>query len=182
MKDLNETQKAALLYYVFTGETDRHIIYRIAEGYEKYNRLTDKSKNTAVSRWFNSPLIKDGINEITYLIEKRFDEIRQKAILKAQSVETETPKREQPKVQPNEDTNFLNLDEFLKYANSQANTIQDEKERRAWVEMIGKYMNFKESDEQEQQIKAYLPMICQDCELYKRCKGCKFDVCPVELV
>ena len=71
-----------------------------------------------------------------------------------------------------EGINFLNLDEFLKYANNQANNIQDEKEKRAWVEMIGKYMNFKESDEQEQQIKAYLPVVCSDCEIYKRCSDC----------
>ena len=76
-------------------------------------------------------------------------------------------------------TNFLNLDEFLTYANKQANTIQDEKERRNWVELIGKYMNFKEKDEEATETKKYYIMkTCENCEIYQRCKDCNINNCP----
>ena len=76
-------------------------------------------------------------------------------------------------------TNFLNLDEFLTYANKQANTIQDEKERRNWVELIGKYMNFKEKEDETTETKRYYIMkTCETCEIYQRCKGCDVSCCP----
>ena len=181
MKHFTDTEKAAIFYYIYGGCTDKTIIFKIVEGEQRYNNLKDSSKNVTVSRWFNSAKIQDLIRITQNEKDLQDNENRLKWVESIQIEETKPTKPEQPQTAEN-NTNFLNLDEFLKYANSQANTIQDEKERRAWVEMIGKYMNFKESDEQEQQIKAYLPMICQDCELYKRCKGCKFDVCPVELV
>ena len=168
MAELDQIEKAALHYYVETGTKDKALIFQLAQGKDRYNKLTDKSKNVTVYKWFNRPEVKEFIKVEIYHQEtqKRAEEERIRK-------ESQDPRDEdRPISRKSEDTNFLNLDEFLKYANNQANNIQDEKEKRAWVEMIGKYMNFKESDEQEQQIKAYLPVVCSDCDIYKRCSGC----------
>lgn len=178
LKDLTPAQQAAIYLHVVGGFNDWPELFQIAEGKERYNKLTDKSKRQTVSKFKLSDAINEGIQELRYILSLKEKQLREdeKKILETESRTTE----EGDPI--NEKTNFLNLDEFLQYANQQANKITDEKEKRAWVEMIGKYMNFKESEEGEtEQIKAYLPLQCYSCELYKRCKACKFDVCPVEI-
>lgn len=70
----------------------------------------------------------------------------------------------------------------MKFASLKANELQDEKDRRAYLEMIAKLMNYKDKDQEEQeQIRAYLPETCENCELYKRCSVCSFGSCPVSL-
>jgi hypothetical protein len=176
MESLTDLELAAICYHVETGCKNNFVLFKIAEGEIRYNKLSEKSLKTTVSNWFKSHKIQEGIKQYKLIQEQRQKEIIDKYI---SSLDPETEKPQKKTTNP-EDVNFLNLDEFLRYANEQANNIKDEKEKRAWVEMIGKYMNFKESETDEtEQIKAYLPVNCQDCELYKRCKGCKFDICPV---
>ena len=169
MKSITDQEKAALYFQILENCNDWQKIYAIAVGESKYNSLTDKTKQVYTSRWKNNQVVQIAYEDIKRKIYSLIQEERKKAVEESKNEEGTEARQGIPK---SEDINFLNLDEFLKYANSQANTIQDEKERRAWVEMIGKYMNFKESDEQEQQIKAYLPVVCSDCEIYKRCSGC----------
>lgn len=168
-QDLNF--QAAIYLHVYGNCNDWKQLYIIAVGFERFNKLSDNSKIQYVSKWKNSELVLFCIDELKK--RKYLDE--QNQIKKAiQDSETETTKSK-------DITNFLSLDEFLQYANEQANSITDEKERRAWVEMIGKYMNFKGSDEGEtEQIKAYLPVQCYNCAIYNRCKSCEFEACPVE--
>lgn len=178
MENLTELERAAIIFHVYGGCKDRKILYQIAHGENKVNKLKSTSLEVMCGNWFRSHKIQSGIKYFLTLKQDHETEIINKYIA---GLETET-KNGTGKQDPNELINFLNLDEFLQYANKQANKIQDEKERRAWVEMIGKYMNFKENEDGEQdQIKAYLPQTCENCELYKRCKLCKLDFCPVDV-
>lgn len=177
-KELTPQQQAAIYLHVFGGVKDRKILYAIAEGPEKLNRWKDTSVNMSLSKWFNSKPIQDGITAAKFWIHQHDEEMKEK--FKAELVEIEKSKRDTEEARK-EPVNFLNLDEFLAFANEQANKINDEKERRSWVELIGKYKNFKDGEsEEEQQIRAYLPLNCTDCELKKRCERCIYDVCPVQ--
>lgn len=182
MKPLTDTEKAAICYHIFAGCNDRAVLFLIAEGEERYKKLKPNSLKTTCNNWFNSHRIQEGMKEFKLIQEDRenrkLEEIRRK---EEPSEETEPSKREAKTTQA-EAVNFLDPDEFLKFANLKANEIQDEKERRSYLEMIAKLMNYKDKDEEQQeQIKAYLPMICEKCELYKRCSACSLSSCPVSL-
>lgn len=181
MEDITKSEKAALYFQILERCSDWKEVYKIAIGEDRYNSLTDKTKITNTSRWKASHKIQKAKEEIEMIFKAKQQEIEERAKEGNPSEGTE-PTNRTTKNNNVEKTNFLNLDEFLQYANQQANKITDEKEKRAWVEMIGKYMNFKESEEGEtEQIKAYLPIQCYSCELRKRCESCKFDICPVEI-
>lgn len=181
MEDITKSEKAALYFQILERCNDWKEVYKIAIGEDRYNSLTDKTKKANTSRWKASHKIQKAREEIEMIFKAKQQEIEERTKESNSSGETETTNRT-TKSDITEKTNFLNLDEFLQYANQQANKITDEKEKRAWVEMIGKYMNFRESEEGEtEQIKAYLPIQCYSCELRKRCKSCKFDPCPVEV-
>ena len=175
IENLDKKTVAALYLYVFGGCDNWTDLYKITQNPERLNKLTDGTLINYVSKWKNSYEIKQAIKELEQIKKAQTLEVIRK-------YQDEQTKEEKPNETEKRDiTNFLSLDEFLKYANEQANSIQDEKERRAWVEMIGKYMNFKGSDEGEtEQIKSYLPLQCYSCELYNRCKGCTLETCPVE--
>ena len=47
--------------------------------------------------------------------------------------------------------------------------------------MISDNLRFKdmEKDKEDEEIRRfYLPLTCQDCDLYNRCKVCPLDKCP----
>lgn len=177
-KELTPQQQAAIYLHVFGGVTDRKTLFEIAEGPERLKRIKIASYPATFSVWYNSKLIQDGITAAKFWIHQQEERIREKVIKELQ--ETENGKIDGRK-NLKEPVNFLNLDEFLAFANEQANKITDEKERRSWVELIGKYKNFREGEtDEQQQIRAYLPISCEDCELKKRCKACIYDVCPVQ--
>lgn len=178
MENLTEQQKAAILYHVFAGCKDKDILFRIAEGDERYNRLKDSSKRQTVYLWYNSEKIQNGIKEITYQIERQKKEIEEKIKQNLLSCKTEAGEGQQKKLNK-ESVNFLNPDEFLKFANDQANEIQDEKERREYLKMIANLMNYKEGDQEQTDIQRfYTPVICSDCSIYQKCRSCKTDTCP----
>ena len=168
-QDLNF--QAAIYLHVYGNCNDWKQLYIISVGLERFNKLSDNSQIQKVSKWKNSDLVLSCI-----------DELKKRKYLEQKEIENKTLEDSGTETTKTKDiTNFLSLDEFLKYANEQANNIKDEKEQRAWVEMIGKYMNFRGSDEGEtEQIKSYLPIQCYNCAIYQRCKGCKFESCPVE--
>ena len=175
MDILNDKEKAAILYHVFTGCKDRAILFEIAEGENRLNKLKDSSKTQTFYNWYNSQKIQDGIKEITYQVEKIKKEYADKVI---QDRETETREGQQKRLNK-ENVNFLNPEEFLKFANDQANEIQDEKERREYLKMIANLMNYKESDQEQTDIQRfYTPVLCESCEIYNRCKNCKMPECP----
>ena len=75
-KELNDRQKAAILYHCFTGCKDREILFYIAEGENRFNKLKDSAKRQTFHNWFNSDLIQDGIKEFIYQIERKKKGIR----------------------------------------------------------------------------------------------------------
>lgn len=180
IKDITIQERAAAIAYVNSDDLNRYDLFIIAEGAERYNKLTDKSKKTIVNNWFNSHKIQELIkyyqDQKTQKENNIIATVRPAADGDGENEATKTP------TNPGhlEPVNFLNLDEFLKYANIQANSIKDEKERRNWVELIGKYMNFKDKDEAEStEIKRYYIMkTCENCEIYNKCKSCTLSECP----
>ena len=174
--DLNERQKAAVLYHVVGGCNDWAELFIIAEGETRYNSLTDKSKRQTVSNFKRSDKITQAVADLKYRIERQKEEERKKII---QDWESESLNK-QSCSGLNEDINFLDPEQFLQHANEQANRIKDDKERRSWLEMIAKLMNYKEANDQETtEIKRfYIMKTCENCEIYQRCKGCEFSKCP----
>ena len=175
-REITLQERAAIYYHITAHCEDWYQLYRIAKGDEALSKLnSDDVRSATVSRWKTSEAIRKAVKEIGCIVEMERKEIEANAI-------------EEYKRQPEDGpalpaTNFLNLDEFLEYANGMANKIKDEKEQRAWVEMIGKYMNFKESEEaatDNERRHFYTPLECDKCVIYQKCKDCKFDVCPVE--
>ena len=181
MGNLTPAEKAALYLHVLEDVNDWKELYKIAVGEYKFNLLADNTKNKYVTTWKNSPRIKKGVDEIKIYFHAKTQEIKQNAILEAQQVETKPTQGEQPKpAAPAQNAvNFLNPDEFLQFANCQANEIQDEKERREYLKMIANLMNYKESDSAEIEIQRfYTPILCETCEIYNKCKGCALLECP----
>ena len=178
MTNLTPAEKAAIYLHILEGFDDWTELYKITIGAYKYNLLADNSKKRYVSTWKNSEHVKRGIDEIKYQLKVKEQRILENATKTAQPVETKPTNQEEPK-QPTQTVNFLNPDEFLQFANSQANEITDEKERREYLKMIANLLNYKESDNAETEIQRfYTPLLCESCEIYNKCKGCTLLECP----
>ena len=177
---VNPQTLAALYLYIFGGCEDMHEIFKIAESSERYEKLKITSRASTVSNWLKSHKIQTAINEIKQIktaYENTIIEAERAKIQEGREIENTKPKA--PEIAPDE-INFLDLDNFLTEANKQANKITDEKERRAWLEMIAKYMSFKDrNDSETTEIKRfYTPIECEKCILYNKCKVCTVSDCP----
>lgn len=174
MLELNPKEIAAILLHLIERTPDRPTLFEIAEGENRANKLRAKENSLKVTatRWYKSHKIQEGIKYYANFLE----EIKAKAVqdyINSSAGETETREPAKAKPEP-EKVNFLNPDEFLKFANSQANEIQDEKERREYLKMIANLMNYKEGDQEQTDIQRfYTPVTCLDCAIYNKCKGCK---------
>lgn len=169
-ENLTENEKAALYYHIFTGVTDRLTLYAIAVGPDKVNTLTEGSRKVMAANWFRAHKIKKALETITAEIEKSKENLILEGFRKAageSNAENTTPDEILKK-----GVNFLNPDEFLTFANDQANRITDEKERRAYLELIAKLMNYKDKDGENGDImRFYVPLSCQNCPLYEQEKA-----------
>lgn len=169
MKHLTPAEQAAIYLHIYGPFEDRKELYKIAVGENQYNKLKESSLKPSVSRWYNSQRIQEGIKAIEYEKRRREEEIKQEA-RRSQETEPNEPTKAQT-IEGN--VNFLNPDEFLKFASQKANEIQDEKDRREYLKMIANLMNYKDSDREETEIQRfYTPVNCQECEIYKRCSCC----------
>ena len=180
MKGLTDTEKAALYFQIFERCADWRRVYAIAVGADRYNALTESGKQSAPSRWKTSHRIQSAYDEILRNIEAMKEAEREKGRNDAGGIE-ETEAREQRKKRANDDeTDFLNRDEFLKFLNTRANEVQDDKMRNDILKMLSDNLRYKDVDkEAEAEIQRYYtPLTCQDCEIYKKCKGCEQDKCP----
>lgn len=175
MENLTEKQQAAILYHVFTGCKDRAILFQIAEGETRFNKLTEKSKRNTVSVWFNSEKIQEGIKDITYQIEKFKREIIEKERVKWESEGIQ----EAEKSSNSKDVNFLDRDQFLEFLNKKANTIQDDKLRNDILKMLSDNLRYKDTDttENNEIQRFYTPVVCSECEIYNKCKSCNVENC-----
>lgn len=182
-KTLTDTERASLIYKVVTGSEDWKLLYQIANGIDKYNSLTDKTKAKAVSTWKNSTRIVEGLKSIEYEHRRKEEEkrgqITEEIKSKFQGGGTETTNRD-TKGEFTEKTNFLDRDEFLQFLNTRANQITDDKLRNDILKMLSDNLRYKdtERDENNEIQRFYTPVTCENCEIYKRCKGCTISECP----
>ena len=170
MENLTELERAAIIFYIFGGCKDRKILFQIAEGENRVNRLNENSLKTICNTWFNSHKIQSGIKYFSTLKQDHENEIINKYIA---GLETESTKGTKENT-PNEKTNFLDRDEFLQFLNSRANEIQDDKLRNDILKMLSDNLRYKdtERDENNEIQRFYTPVICENCEIYRKCAGC----------
>jgi hypothetical protein len=179
MEDITKAEKAAIYYALIERCNDWQEVYKIAIGAERFNALTDKAKQSNASRWKTSHKIQKAREEIEAILIAKEKAIKEKAIQEANNGETEPPKGTTNK-NNTEQTDFLNRDEFLKFLNTRANEITDDKLRNDILKMLSDNMRYKESekDDNTEIQRFYTPITCTDCEIYKKCKGC--DLCSVQ--
>ena len=179
MEDITKAEKAAIYYAILERCNDWQEVYKIAIGAERFNALTDKAKQSNASRWKTSHKIQKAREEIEAVLIAKEKAIKEKAIQEANNGETEPPKGTTNK-NNTEQTDFLNRDEFLKFLNTRANEITDDKLRNDILKMLSDNMRYKESekDDNTEIQRFYTPVNCTDCEIYKKCKGCRIADCP----
>ena len=176
LKDLTPAQQAAIYLHVVGEFNDWPELFQIAEGAERYNKLTDKSKRQTVSKFKLSDVINEGIQELRYILTLKEKKIRED---ERRIYETETRKTEEG--EPiNEKTNFLDRDEFLQFLNDRANQITDDKLRNDILKMLSDNLRYKdtERDENNEIQRFYTPVTCENCSIYQKCKDCKLSNCP----
>ena len=179
MEDITKSEKAALYFQILERCTDWKEVYKIAIGEDRYNALTDKTKTTNTSRWKASHKIQKAKEEIEMIFKAKQKEIEERAKKGNSSGETE-PTNTTKEGDFIEKTNFLDRDEFLQFLNSRANEIKDDKLRNDILKMLSDNLRYKdtERDENNEIQRFYAPVTCENCEIYKRCKGCKVSECP----
>lgn len=162
-KELTELEKAVLAYGYLDGlkgsALDLYLLCHKLTG-----NASDKTIYEKASRWKNSGQAKEFLAGL-----KKRDEIRI-----ANQVEARISSMEKGTYKPEEaelgNINFRNVDEFLSFANTQANLVKDEKDRREYLKIISDLMRFKEgSQDKDGDIQRfYVPVRCHECPLYKR--------------
>lgn len=177
MENLTQSEKAALYFQILERCQDWKVIYKIAIGPDRFEKLAEASQKASASKWKTSEKIQTAHQELKRNLQAAKDEIEKNAVLKYKGLGTEATE-EDNYLKIKDEVNFLDPEEFLKHANEQANKIKDDKERRSWLEMIAKLMNYKEKDEETAEIKRYYIMkTCENCEIYRTCKDCSVTGC-----
>ena len=176
MDHLTELDKAAICYHVFADCDDKAILFRIAEGENRYNKLTANSKKVTISRWYNSAKIQKGIEIYSDMKNRKIEALKREFL---EMLETET-KKSQTESARNESVNFLDRDEFLKFLNDRANKISDDKLRNDILKMLSDNLRYKDSEtaENNEIQRFYTPKLCENCQIYNKCKDCKLENCP----
>lgn len=165
MRNLTDSEKIAIHYATLTNFDDWNVLYKVAIGEERYNRMTHKSKTTSASKWKNSEEVQ------TELRTRQYDEHRKREQEKGREQESrrETEPLQKVESKPAEKFNFLDRDDFLKFLNARANEITDDKLRNDILKMLSDNMRYKEAEKDtENEIQRfYTPLVCKDCPLYK---------------
>ena len=87
---------------------------------------------------------------------------------------------EKSKSQDFDKINFLDRDEFLKFLNDRANEITDDKLRNDILKMLSDNLRYKDSEaaENNEIQRFYTPKLCENCQIYNKCKDCTLSECP----
>lgn len=165
MRELTDAEKMVIHYAVLTSCEDWGLLYKVAIGEERYNKMTHKSKVTSTSKWKNSEEVQKELRERQYDEHRKKEETR----IKEEERRGGTERPNTPKPQEVEQINFLDRDDFLKFLNTRANAITDDKLRNDILKMLSDNMRYKEAEKDtENEIQRfYTPLICKDCPLYK---------------
>lgn len=176
-KPLTDAEQVAIYYHVFADCHDWGKLFKVARGEEYYNSLTDKSKPSRISEWKNSERVQNEVRKLQYEKQRREEERQGNQTQEETRGETES---QNPPKAKRLATDFLNRDEFLKFLNTRANEITDDKLRNDILKMLSDNMRYKESEnEGETEIQRfYTPQTCENCPIYNKCQSCKVDQCP----
>lgn len=169
MTELTYQERAALLFHIIEGCDTQNILYRIARGEETYNSLTEASKKTSASKWWNSAKIIKAVEEMRLDLLRRRQKIEDEAKEQFRREETESESNANI-LSFAEEVNYLNRDEFLKALNKQANEIKDERLKNDTLKMLSDALRYKEADK-AQNIdihRFYTPLLCENCPLYQK--------------
>lgn len=179
MENLTELERAAIIFYIFGGCKDRKILFQIAEGENRVNRLNENSLKTICNTWFNSHKIQSGIKYFSTLKQEQEQEIINKY---RSGGETEPIKPKEDKT-GSDFINLLDRDTFLEEINRGANLAKEEKDKREYLKMISDNLRYKDSDTDENNEiqRFYTPVTCENCAIYQKCKACKLSDCPAML-
>ena len=156
VKNITLREKAAVIFSIITGMNDNITFYSIAKGKEKdINRDSYSSLGYQLK---NKDHIKLYYTEAQNLIDNyctgRIN------LLNSDDLEGNSFTLK--------NINFTDPIQFLEYLNNQANTIQNEKDRREYLKLIADLMRFKEGAKgsAEDIQRFYTPENCQNCALY----------------
>lgn len=165
LSDLNKQQQAAVYFHVVAGCNDWHELYKIAEGAERYERYTEKSKKQTVSRFRHDIKILEAIQDLKYRLAQEKQKQDAEAVERWKSEDPEGGRGSRV----TDSVNFLDRDEFLSFLNERANRISDDKQRNEILKMLSDNLRYKDAENSEiQEIQRfYTPLTCEDCPLYK---------------
>lgn len=170
-KTLTLRERVAVKSLVFGIVKNWYEAYEIAYNGQAEDLQKRKALPTIVTRWKNSDLVKDYYNETLYLF-KQEQEQRKLAILeearandqgKGESVHTKsrTPQRVD---YSNPQNQMQKLNELVNSASDTAETLD------ALKVIIQTQKADRDAAREGKQVKAYVPITCNDCPLYRKAK------------
>ena len=149
---LTENQIRALIYFGLDHDLSITDIYKLCYPDSKVTDIV-----STASMW------KRG-KKVTAIFESVKNEIERKRVKMAEELSHDKNGNLSQIV------DFTDKSEFIKYLNQAANRITDDKLKNDILKMLSDHLDFKDEskrDESNQIQRFYLPLRCQDCNLYQ---------------
>lgn len=176
LRELTELEKAALTYKYYNGVKSYEPAYIMSHPRQK--EIKPSTLKSAVSHWKLSPEVQNYMNEtqtrdrlrIARLATQARNETPNTGNNDDNNTTTGTDYNGTEKgggtIAPNW-TNFTDLREFLRFCETQANLLTDEKDRQTYLKMIADLMRYKDQDKETNDVQRfYTPLQCNLCPLY----------------
>lgn len=180
-KDLTDREQAILSWLVTTESNDWKSAFVLSRKDDPKKYLEAKNLATAVSRWKMSAKVQSFYNEQKELYTAR---IAAKVKAELQSLSQEEAKavkegdgmqlaKVKAKMKFSGPIDFTDKGELLKFLNSKANEITDEKQRTDYIKLIADLVRLKAEDGRKKDDirRFYMPLRCADCQLYEDAKN-----------
>lgn len=166
---LSEREKAALYYHIFTGCKDWQLLYIIATNQPEDDARKDIHLSQYASRWKLSGKVQKFLSEERdkrAVWEQRERERIEKDIKQGGESERKEPERKKALIDYSNPENRQRLyNEVIAKAGDDPKTQLD---AAKMFEQIQR--DDKQAAREQKQVRAYLPLSCQDCPLYKKSK------------
>ena len=166
---LTEREKAALYYHIFTGCKDWKTLYLIAiDAAQSDAQKDNKYLSAFASRWKNTQKVQNFITETRDRLAIEENKKRER---------WENERRESERKETERGTghtsavDYTNPENQRKKLNELVNNASDPGEALdALKVIISGQRDDKQAAREQKQVRAYLPLSCQDCPLYKKSK------------